>query len=634
MPFIVKKDMLVTKKNIFVNFFGLMRYSLAAIFLLICAVLSAQTILTVQGQNYTNIEDTWYGVNISRSQPTSLVFRNNSITSLNRYGYLLAAGDEVSGNYNNNLDGAVISGNVLTWNGTPEIGIIPHGIFTGYNINVKVKYNYLNRVPMAIIRKSDGMTDVSGAVAYNIIKDPGIGVVVKGMNGVRIYNNTFYSGLTPEQSNRALIDIYENPSVTPAGTATGTKIFNNIFYTKSNLKNISVTGACLTGFESDYNVYYCESGTPMFAVDGALKTFAEWQAMGYDLHSVVINPGFKDLVNFVPASRLDFGTDLGTAWAEGLSVNAKWGTTSPETVVQNGKWQAGAVIYNESTPVTPPPVNLPPLITIASPTKSTAFTAPATVTIDASASDTDGSVVRVEFYNGVTKLGERTSAPWSFSWKDVREGTYSITAAATDNSNLRTVSAAVSVVVKATQSVNQAPSVSISSPSVNSNFEAPATVTLTAAASDPDGSVTRVEYLVSGEKVGESFMPPFSFNLRCDTAGTFEITARAFDNLYATAVSEPVRISLSLRREFPDLVNVYPAPNNGLFTVELAPFPEGQEDVILDIINLTGMVLYTDLLTTDEPDRQIDISGVTPGIYIIRITDRSKILTAKRFVKY
>ncbi|HNT94451.1 MAG TPA: hypothetical protein PKJ71_12220, partial [Bacteroidales bacterium] len=161
-----------------------MKYALTAILLLATAVLSAQTTLTIEGKTYTNSDDTWYGVNIARSQPTTLIFRNNSITSINRYGYLLSAGDEVPGAYNNNLDGAVISGNMLTWNGTPEIGIIPHGIFTGYNINVKVRHNYLNKVPMAIIRKSNGMTDVSGAVSYNIVKNPGTGVVVKGMNGV------------------------------------------------------------------------------------------------------------------------------------------------------------------------------------------------------------------------------------------------------------------------------------------------------------------------------------------------------------------------------------------------------------------------------------------------------------------
>jgi hypothetical protein len=324
-----------------------MKYTLTAILLLATAVLGAQTALTIEGQSYSNSEDTWYGVNIARTVPTALIFRNNSITSVNRYGYLLSAGDEVPGAYNSNLNGAVITGNVITWNGTPEIGIIPHGIFTGYNINVKVKYNYVNKVPMAIIRKSNGMTDVSGAVAYNIIKDPGIGVVIKGMNGVRIYNNTFYSSLTTSQTNRALIDIYENPSVTPAGTATGTKIFNNIFYTKNNIRNISITSACRHGFQSDYNIYYCESGTPTFSVDGSVKTFAEWQAMGYDTHSKVINPNFKDLVSFVPVARLDHGTDLGITWAEGLSVNAKWGTTSPETAMQNGTWQVGAMIYKE-----------------------------------------------------------------------------------------------------------------------------------------------------------------------------------------------------------------------------------------------------------------------------------------------
>ena len=318
---------------------------LLAFFLLTGLSVNSQTILTIEGQTYTNSDDTWYGVIIPRSAPTTFTFRNNSITSVNRYGYLIEAGDEIPGVNNNNLDGAVITGNMLTWNGTPTVGIIPHGIFTGYNINVKVKYNYLNKVPMAIVRKSNGMTDVSGAVAYNIIKDPGVGVVVKGMNGVRIYNNTFYNSLTAAQSNRALIDIYENPSVTPPGSATGTKIFNNIFYTRNATKNISIAADSLTGFECDYNIYYCEAGTPIFSVDGSQKTFAQWQALGYDTHSVVINPNFKDFINFVPSARLDYGKDLGSELKDGLSVNAKWGASSPETTAQNGKWQVGAVVH-------------------------------------------------------------------------------------------------------------------------------------------------------------------------------------------------------------------------------------------------------------------------------------------------
>ena len=739
-PFVVKKDMLVTEKDIFVNFYGLMRYSLIATLLLATVVLNAQTPLTMEAKSYTNAEDTWYGVNVARTVPTTLIFRNNSITSINRYGYLLSAGDEVPGAYNNNLDGAVISGNVITWNGTPEIGIIPHGIFTGYNINVNVKYNYVNKVPMAIIRKSNGMTDVSGAVAYNIVKDPGIGVVVKGMNGVRIYNNTFYSALTTLQTNRALIDIYENPSVTPAGSATGTKIFNNIFYTKSNIKNISITSACRQGFQCDYNIYYCESGTPTFSVDGSLKTFAEWQALGYDTHSKVINPNFKDFVNFVPAARLDYGTDLGTAWAEGLSVNAKWGTTSPETTMQNGTWQVGAMIYKEvvvtpepvqipaysgavindaapsrieltfslalaaivpatsafsasvngssrgvstasvsgtkvlltlsspviygdrvtvayTKPATNPlqtsaggqaasftaqtvtnnraaPVNTPPLISISSPTKSTAFITPATITIDASASDSDGTVVKVEFYNGTVKLGERTTAPWSFTWKDVIEGTYSITATATDNSNSKTTSAPVTVVVeKAAPYINQVPSVTIAPPINRGIFELPASVTFTANAADIDGSVSKVEFYVGPDLVGECLNFPYTFTFDFDTAGTYEITAKVFDNLSASAISDPISITVNFRRPNPDLIALYPNPNYGTFTVDLTNLPEDVEPYTISLVSLSGMTIQSERSEVAEYNKYYDITDSPGGNYVIMISLRGQVISARQFVK-
>lgn len=627
--------MLVNIKDIFVNFFGLMRYSLAATLLFVTSVAYTQTPLTIEGQSYSNAEDTWYGVNIPRTQPTALVFRNNTITSLNRYGYLLSAGDEVPGIYNNNLDGAVISGNFITWNGSPAIGIIPHGIFTGYNVNVRIKHNYMNRVPMAIIRKSNGMTDISGAVAYNIIKDPGIGVVVKGMNGVKIYNNTFYSALTTLQTNRALVEIYENPSVTPAGSATGTRIFNNIFHTKNQIRNISITSACMEGFESDYNVFYCESGSPVFMIDGVLKTFAEWQALGYDRHSVVINPGFKDMISFIPESRLDYGIDLGTALAEGLSVNAKWGTTSPETIMQNGKWQVGAVIHGVSIPSEPVAVNSPPSVTIVSPAKSTAFTAPATIAIDAAAADNDGSVVRIEFFSGTVKLGELTSASWSFSWKNVQEGTYGITAAAIDNSGARTVSAVVTVVVqKAATAINLLPAVSIVTPANNESFGLPAKVYLTSTASDADGSVAKVEYHIGGVKAGESFTPPFPFTFECDTAGTFEVTAMAFDNLNAASTSAPVAFSIIRRNNYTDLINLWPSPNNGVFTVDIKPGTEEENDFFLSVISLTGRTVYSGFWIKGESSARINMGEAMPGIYILQVSDGSRIITTRRFIKY
>ena len=59
--------------------------------------------------------------------------------------------------------------------------------------------------------------------------------------------------------------------------------------------------------------------------------------------------------------------------------------------------------------------NQPPVITITSPTKSTAFISPATITIEATASDPDGSINKVEFFSGTTKLGESFAPPFVFT---------------------------------------------------------------------------------------------------------------------------------------------------------------------------------------------------------------------------
>jgi hypothetical protein len=328
-----------------------MKHTLIAILLTFNSVfLFSQVVLTIEGTEVTDTETgTSYGVNVPRNQPTSFTFRNNSITSVNAVGYMLQAGDELPGMNNNNLDGEVIIGNKLIWNGTDETSMT-HALFTGYNLDVIIKYNYLLRTPNGIQRKSNGMTDKSGVVAYNIINSPKVGIVVKGMNGVKIFNNTLYSDKTPDQAGgRGLIDIHTNTDGELNALSTGTKIYNNIFYSQNRILNIKVYESdCLEGFESDYNVFFCEAGEPLFELGGSTKTFAEWQALGYDLHSVIFNPDFNNFTDFVPGKRLDYGKNLGPVFIEGLSIDSQWGLTSPETAYQNGIWQVGARIYKGS----------------------------------------------------------------------------------------------------------------------------------------------------------------------------------------------------------------------------------------------------------------------------------------------
>lgn len=99
-----------------------------------------------------------------------------------------------------------------------------------------------------------------------------------------------------------------------------------------------------------------------------------------------------------------------------------------------------------------PPNDIPPTVSITSPSNGATYTAPATVTISATASDSDGTVAKVDFYAGNTLLGTSTASPYSFTWNNAPAGNYSLTAVATDNGNATTTSSPVSITVGAGQS--------------------------------------------------------------------------------------------------------------------------------------------------------------------------------------
>jgi len=275
--------------------------------------------------------------------------------------------------------------------------------------------------------------------------------------------------------------------------------------------------------------------------------------------------------------------------------------------------------------------NQPPVVSISSPTKSTAYIAPATITIDANAFDPDGSVIKVEFYNGNIKLGEITAFPYSFTWKEVQAGTYYITAAATDNKGLRTVSAVVSVVVeKPAAVVNQLPSVSIKiknkkKPKKNDNIE------IVAEASDPDGTISKVELKSGNVTIAELTVAPYVFTLQNVDTGIYLFTATATDNLGAVSTSDAIELRVE---DFfnPDLISLYPNPNNGFFKIDiLEELPE--QECTFSITNLTGTTVYQDKITHEEVSKEIKLPDLHPGPYILMLTYRNNILTTKKFIK-
>ncbi len=76
--------------------------------------------------------------------------------------------------------------------------------------------------------------------------------------------------------------------------------------------------------------------------------------------------------------------------------------------------------------------NLAPEVAITAPGPGADLPA-GDITITATASDADGSIDRVEFYNGAALLGSDATAPYSYTWAGVTDGCYNIVARAIDD---------------------------------------------------------------------------------------------------------------------------------------------------------------------------------------------------------
>ena len=92
---------------------------------------------------------------------------------------------------------------------------------------------------------------------------------------------------------------------------------------------------------------------------------------------------------------------------------------------------------------------------------------------------------------------------------------------------------------------NTGPTITLTQPVAGGNYTAPASVTLAANASDSDGSVTQVEFLANGAVVATVVAAPFTATWSNVPAGTYSITARAWDNRSAVTTSAPVTVTVA-----------------------------------------------------------------------------------------
>ncbi len=133
---------------------------------------------------------------------------------------------------------------------------------------------------------------------------------------------------------------------------------------------------------------------------------------------------------------------------------------------------------------------VPPQVSVTQPVTGQSFIAPASIAIQASATDADGTIAKVDFFANGQFVGSDTTSPYAVTWSGVSAGSYSITAVATDNRAFTTTSAAVPI------SVNVAPVVS------GRTNVALATNGGVATASSTYGSTHAPSSVINGERKG------------------------------------------------------------------------------------------------------------------------------------
>ncbi len=105
-----------------------------------------------------------------------------------------------------------------------------------------------------------------------------------------------------------------------------------------------------------------------------------------------------------------------------------------------------------TSPLTAPwlraPGNRPPLVKVIGPDTNVIVEAGGRVAVEAHAEDIDGSVARVDFYQGNTLLGSDAAAPYSFLWSGFSPGDYTVKAVAVDDLGASTTSLNVTLLLR------------------------------------------------------------------------------------------------------------------------------------------------------------------------------------------
>ena len=254
-------------------------------------------------------------------------------------------------------------------------------------------------------------------------------------------------------------------------------------------------------------------------------------------------PFYLEIDGYKISPNVSLASTSSTNWdtwvnktVQGIEFNK--GTHIVRLVVENGEFNLGKMTftYSGSLPYTPPVANAGNNVLVVLPEN--------TALLDGSLSTHPTSApltYQWEQVYGPSVVGYDDSTLEMPSISNLIEGIYKFKLTVSDGDY--SSNSTVLVIVSLTEQI--APSISITAPSNNSSYREGETITITAVASDLDGTVSLVEFFDGETKIGEDATTPFSLNWTGAAVGNHVLSAKATDNTAATGVSPNINISVN-----------------------------------------------------------------------------------------
>ena len=348
-------------------------------------------------------------------------------------------------------------------------------------------------------------------------------------------------GATDSDGTIAQIELFSD------GVSSGTSTFLETGKYTVNLSNVGYGEHSLIAIATDSGGRKAVSDAVRIFVNGpiiiTLDNPNEGALFGTPVNIALTATGTNSSGTIAQVQYLADGEPIGNGVLSGVDqygltwVNPTIGARSVRAVATDGN---GVKSWSESANVH---VGHAPSVNSISPLTGASFPKYSDIAFSVNAKDFDGYVSSVELLTQSGSLGLATltqGSTFALTWSGVQVGAYSVTAKATDNLGLITVSNPINITV-----TNTPPTVMMTSPVNGVTLTSPASVTLSANAADSDGGVAKVEFFNGSTLLSTIFNPPYNFLWTSVAPGSYTLTAIATDDNSAATTSSPVPITVN-----------------------------------------------------------------------------------------